>query len=88
MKHTAVATCGVVGKPDPMRTEIVKAYIVLRDGVAPTDDLADQIMGHVAQHLSTYARPREVAFVPSLPMTVTGKVIRKELRARAREETP
>jgi len=86
LKHAAVATCGVVGKPDALRTEIVKAFIVLRDGVAPSDTLADELMGHVGARLATYSRPREVAFVDALPMTVTGKVIRKELKARAASE--
>ncbi|OWU83678.1 AMP-dependent synthetase [Oceanicola sp. 22II-s10i] len=86
LKHEAVATCGVVGKPDPLRTEIVKAYVVLRPGLTPTDALADALMQFVGQHLASYSRPREIGFVDELPMTVTGKVIRKELKARAAKE--
>ncbi|MDF1855674.1 AMP-binding protein [Pseudooceanicola sp.] len=86
LKHPAVATCGVVGKPDPMRTEIVKAYVVLRDDVRVEDGLDDELMRFVSSHLASHARPREVSFIKELPMTVTGKVIRKELKARAAEE--
>ena len=87
LKHPAVATCGVVGKPDPVRTEIVKGYIVLRDDVQPSDELAQALMAFVGAHLASYSRPREIAFVEALPMTVTGKVIRKALKARAAAET-
>ncbi|MGR3322051.1 MAG: AMP-binding protein [Pseudooceanicola sp.] len=86
LKHPAVATCGVVGKPDDERTEIVKAYVVLREEVEASEQLAEDLMAFVATHLATYSRPREIGFVEELPMTVTGKVIRKELKARAAEE--
>jgi acetyl-CoA synthetase len=83
MTHPAVATVGVVGKPDPLRTEIVKAYVVLKDGAAATEkELQDYVKGRLAQ----YSYPREVAFLEALPMTVTGKVIRKELKRRAAGE--
>jgi len=87
LRHPAVATCGVVGKPDPVRTEIVKGYIVLKDGVQAEDVLAEELMSFVGSRLASYSRPREIAFVETLPMTVTGKVIRKELKARAAAET-
>ncbi|UMA65655.1 AMP-binding protein [Roseivivax marinus] len=86
MTHDAVATVGVVGKPDPMRTEIVKAYVVLRAGVEPSEELADELKTWVKERLASYSYPREVAFLPELPMTVSGKVIRKDLKARAVEE--
>jgi acetyl-CoA synthetase len=76
----------VVGKPDPERTEIVKAYIVLKDGVAPADALAAEIQAYVKRQLAAHEYPREVAFVDELPMTTTGKVIRRELRDMARRE--
>ena len=83
MTHPAVATVGVVGKPDPLRTEIVKAYVVLKaDATATEKELQD----HVKQRLAQYSYPREVEFLDALPMTVTGKVIRKELKARAKGE--
>ncbi len=83
LTHPAVATVGVVGKPDPLRTEIVKAYVVLKPGAeAPGQELQDWVKDRLAQ----YSYPREVEFLQELPMTVTGKVIRKELKARAAEE--
>ena len=82
IRHPAVAAAAVVGKPDPLRTEIVKAWIVPRDGIAPTDALAEEIGRFVRTRLSAHEYPREVAFVPSLPMTVTGKVMRRVLRER------
>ncbi|WP_375173533.1 AMP-binding protein [Pseudooceanicola sp.] len=86
LTHPAVATAGVVGKPDPLRTEIVKAYIVLKAGVPATDDTRQDIVNYVKSRLSGHNYPREVAFLDALPMTVTGKVIRKALKAMAAEE--
>ena len=83
MKHEAVALSAVVGKPDALRTEIVKAFLVLKPGHMPSDALADDIARFVRRHLSAHEYPREIAFVDSLPMTTTGKIIRKDLRARA-----
>lgn len=83
LTHEAVATVGVVGKPDALRTEIVKAYVVLKDGVQPINDLAIELQAFVKDRLATYSYPREITFLDALPMTVTGKVIRKELKARA-----
>ncbi len=83
LTHPAVATVGVVGKPDPLRTEIVKAYVVLKPGAEASEpELQDWVKDRLAQ----YSYPREVAFLEELPMTVTGKVIRKELKARAAGE--
>ncbi len=84
MTHPAVATVGVVGKPDPLRTEIVKAYVVVKPGVPVTEQ---DLQAHVKDRLAQYSYPREIAFVETLPMTVTGKVIRKELKARAALES-
>src|SRR4051812_47832888 len=85
--HPAVRMAGVVGKPDPDRTEIVKAYIVLKDGILPDDALAAEIQAYVKRQLAAHEYPREVAFVDELPMTTTGKVIRREPRDMARRET-
>ena len=87
LQHPAVATVGVVGKPDALRTEIVKAYVVLMPGVAPSDVLAQELQEFVKQRLARYSYPREVGFLDALPMTVTGKVIRRELKLRAAVET-
>ena len=83
MSHDGVATCGVVGKPDALRTEIVKAYVVRRAG---TDVTAQVLQVWVKERLASYSYPREISFVDALPMTVTGKVIRKELKAMAAAE--
>ena len=83
MKHEAVALSAVVGKPDPLRTEIVKAFLVLKKGYAPSDALAADISAFVRERLSAHEYPREIAFVDSLPLTTTGKIIRRELRAQA-----
>ena len=82
MKHEAVALSAVVGKPDPLRTEIVKAFLVLKPGYAASDDLAAEISAFVRTRLSAHEYPREIAFVDALPLTTTGKIIRRELRAQ------
>ncbi|MGH1578293.1 AMP-binding protein [Planktotalea sp.] len=83
LAHSAVATVGVVGKPDALRTEIVKAYVVLKSGIAPSNDLVTNLQTFVKERLSSHSYPREIQFLDALPMTVTGKVIRKDLKARA-----
>lgn len=82
ISHPAVALAAAVGKPDPMRTEIVKAFIVLKQGYAPSDTLASEIQTYVKTRLSGHEYPREVAFIDDMPMTTTGKVIRRLLRER------
>jgi acetyl-CoA synthetase len=83
IKHPAVALAAVVGKPDPMRTEIVKAFIVPKQGHLPSDALAADIQSFVKTRLSAHEYPREVAFIDAMPMTTTGKVIRRLLRQQA-----
>jgi acetyl-CoA synthetase len=83
IRHPAVALAAAVGKPDAVRTEIVKAFIVLKPGHAPSDALASEIQGFVRTRLSAHEYPREVAFIDALPMTTTGKVIRRLLREKA-----
>jgi acetyl-CoA synthetase len=83
MTHPDVATVGVVGKPDALRTEVVKAYVVRKAGSQVT---GETLQNWVKERLASYSYPREIEFLGALPMTVTGKVIRKELKARARAE--
>jgi acetyl-CoA synthetase len=83
IRHPAVALAAAVGKPDAIRTEIVKAFIVLKKGYAPSDALAGEIQSFVRTRLSAHEYPREVAFIDDMPMTTTGKVIRRLLRERA-----
>jgi acetyl-CoA synthetase len=80
--HPAVKLAAAIGKPDPVRTEIVKAFVVLNDDAAPTDSLAGELQTFVRARLSAHEYPREIAFVPELPLTTTGKVIRRLLRDR------
>jgi acetyl-CoA synthetase len=84
--HPDVRLAVVVGKPDPVRTEIVKAYVVLRDGAAAGRALEDGIRAHVRARLSAHEYPREIEFVDEIPMTTSGKLIRRHFRDRAREE--
>jgi acetyl-CoA synthetase len=83
--HPAVALAAVVGVPDPVRTEAVMAWLVLKPGQAGTDELAREIQQWVRARLAQHEYPRRVAFVDALPMTATGKIIRRELRRRAVE---
>jgi acetyl-CoA synthetase len=82
IRHPAVSMAAVVGKPDAERGEIVKAFVVLKDGVAASDALAAELAEHVKRRLAAHEYPREVAFVEALPMTTTGKIIRRALRER------
>jgi acetyl-CoA synthetase len=81
MKHPAVGMVAVVGSPDEVRTEIVKAFIVLKAGVAAGDDVAAEIKEFVKVRLAAHEYPREIEFIGELPMTATGKIMRKDLKA-------
>lgn len=82
MKHPAVAISAVVGIPDPIRTESIKAWIVLRPGFSPDEKLAKEIQEFVKVQLAAHEYPRCIEFATELPMTATGKVLRRELRAK------
>jgi acetyl-CoA synthetase len=83
LSHPAVQLAAAIGKPDPVRTEIVKAYVVLAPGFKPSHKLADEISAWVKERLSMHEYPREVEFIDALPLTTTGKVIRRLLREKA-----
>jgi acetyl-CoA synthetase len=84
--HPAVAMAAAVGKPDPIRTEIVKAFVVLKPDVARSAELADDIRRHVRVRLSAAEYPREIEFVDDIPMTTSGKIIRRHFRELAKQE--
>mgnify|MGYP001812401378 CR=1 FL=1 len=80
MKHPAVAMVAVVGSPDKVRTEIVKAFIVPKADVTPGPEVAEDIKTFVKTRLAAHEYPREIEFVTELPMTATGKIMRRELK--------
>jgi acetyl-CoA synthetase/medium-chain acyl-CoA synthetase len=84
LEHPAVLESAVVASPDPVRGEVVKAFVVLREGHARGDALARALQDHVKRVTAPYKYPREVEFVDSLPKTVSGKIRRVELRERER----
>ena len=81
LKHPAVGMAAVVGSPDEVRTEIVKAFIVLKPELTPGSDLEKDIKEFVKVRLAAHEYPREIEFVKELPMTATGKIMRKDLKA-------
>jgi acetyl-CoA synthetase len=94
MGHPDIVLAAAVGIPDPTRTEIVKAFIVLREGRQPDATLEQDVRDFVRRRLAAHEYPRLVEFVADLPMTATGKIKRRDLRAReiarqnARNESP
>ncbi|MCE0739590.1 acetate--CoA ligase [Bacillus sp. G16] len=81
VEHPAIAEAGVIGKPDPVRGEIIKAFIALREGFEPSDKLKDEIRIFVKQGLAAHAAPREIEFKDKLPKTRSGKIMRRVLKA-------
>ncbi|MBL6979361.1 MAG: acyl-CoA synthetase [Desulfobacteraceae bacterium] len=81
MKHPAVGMVAVVGSPDKIRTEVVKAFIIPKAGITPGPELEEEIKKFVKVRLAAHEYPREIEFVTELPMTNTGKIIRRKLKA-------
>ena len=77
-----MAESAVVGKPDPVNMEVVKAFVALKPGFEPSEDLELDIMNFIRKKLSPLAMPQEIEFVDTLPKTRTGKIMRRLLRAR------
>jgi acetyl-CoA synthetase len=82
MEHPAVAEAGVIGKPDPLTGEVVKAFVALRRGVAPSEALQRELIGFARTRLGPAAAPREIEFADDLPKTRSGKIMRRLLKAR------
>jgi acetyl-CoA synthetase len=82
LEHPAVAESAAVAKPDPVNMEVVKAFVCLKPGHAPGDDLELDIMNFIRKKLSPLAMPQEIEFVDSLPKTRSGKIMRRVLRCR------
>ena len=82
MEHPAVAEAGVIGKPDPVVGEVVKAFVSLKSGYEPTEDLRMALLGHVRKKMGSAIAPKEIDIVPSLPRTRSGKIMRRLLKAR------
>lgn len=88
LAHPSVALAAAIGVPDPVRTEIVMAYLVLRPGYTPSEMLKSDVQAFVRDRLAAYEYPRRIAFVDELPTTATGKIMRRLLRQRAIDEGP
>ena len=80
LKHEAIQMAAAIGIPDPVRTEIIKVFLILKEGVQGTQNLEDELKEFVRSRLAKHEVPRMIEFVESLPMTTTGKIMRRELR--------
>jgi acetyl-CoA synthetase len=82
MEHQAVAEAGVIGKPDPVAMEVVKAFVLLKDGYKPSVSLKRELLGFARVRLGAVVAPKEIEFVTALPHTRSGKIMRRLLKAR------
>lgn len=81
-EYPGVIEAGVIGKPDELRGEIIKAFVVLKPEVKPTDELKEKLKSYVKEHLAGHAYPREIEFIDRLPKTRSGKIMRRILKAK------
>jgi acetyl-CoA synthetase len=82
MEHPAVAEVGVIGIPDPMVGEVVKAFVALKPGFEPDETLRRELLGHARKRLGAVVAPKEIDFRSNLPKTRSGKIMRRLLKAR------
>jgi len=82
IEHPAVSEAGVIGKPDQLAMEVIKAFVSLKDGYEPSEELRRDIHKFAKKRLASVASPREIEFVDSLPHTRSGKIMRRLLKAR------
>jgi acetyl-CoA synthetase len=82
MTHPAVAEAGVIGKPDPVAGEVVKAFVALKSGFKASDALAKELLGHARKRLGAAVAPKEIDFAETMPRTRSGKIMRRLLKAR------
>lgn len=87
VEHPAVVEAGVIGKPDPVRGEIIKAFVVLKPGIEASDTLKQELVEQVKKHLAGHAHPREIEFIDKLPKTRSGKIMRRILKAKELGQT-
>ena len=86
MEHKAVASCAVIGVSDPQRGQAIKAFVKLLPGFSPSNEMIKEMQSHVKTRLAAHEYPREIEFVDDFPVTVTGKIMRRELRAREEQK--
>jgi acetyl-CoA synthetase len=82
MEHPAVAEAGVIGMPDPVVGEVVKAFVSLKANFVPSEELKMQLLAHARRRLGAAVAPKEIAFAVQLPRTRSGKIMRRLLKAR------